>query len=260
MPEPAATIATSTRVDASEKGDTKMALTTLDPPSASCSPWFVSWFDSVHYHKLYAYRDDTEAAGFIDGLIQVLQPDGGSAVLDLGCGAGRHSKYLASKGFSVTGIDLAAHSINEAKRSERPDLHFFRHDMRAPFGSNAMDYVFNLFTSFGYFEDPAEHLMVVRNMADSLKTGGRLVLDYLNVAHAQRRAIPKEVRIIDGFIYRITRWSDASRFFKRIVIEDVDGGECGEYLEQVAKFSVDDFNRMFTFYGLTIDDVYGDYR
>lgn len=28
--------------------------------------WFAAWFDSEHYHKLYAHRSDAEAARFID--------------------------------------------------------------------------------------------------------------------------------------------------------------------------------------------------
>ena len=77
-------------------------------------------------------------------------------------------------------MDLAAGSIREAKKSERPSLRFLQHDMRVPFGRDAFEYVFNFFTSCGYFEDPAEDLAVVRNIATSLRPGGRLVLDYLN--------------------------------------------------------------------------------
>ena len=88
-----------------------MTVAALDARRVERSPWFVSWFDSIHYHNLYAYRDDSEAAGFIDELIQYLGPVNGSSMLDVGCGAGRHSIYLASKGFRVTGIDLSAGSI-----------------------------------------------------------------------------------------------------------------------------------------------------
>jgi SAM-dependent methyltransferase len=235
-----------------------MAATT-GPATTQRSEWFESWFDSPHYHKLYAYRDDAEAARFLDELIGRLGLRRGVRVLDLGCGSGRHSKYLASKGLQVTGIDLAAGSIREAQASQQPSLRFLRHDMRVPFGRGAFDYVFNFFTSFGYFEEPREHLAVVRNMATSLRPGGRLVLDYLNVRYAEARLTPEEPKEIDGVTYKLTRWTDARHLFKRIVVEG-DAGEPLEYVERVARFALIDFERMFAAHNLSIETVYGDYR
>ena len=40
----------------------------------SGNKWFEQWFDSSFYHKLYANRDEKEAADFIDELINELQP------------------------------------------------------------------------------------------------------------------------------------------------------------------------------------------
>src|SRR6476469_4275410 len=93
-------------------------------------PWFKVWFDSPYYHKLYTNRSDEEAAFFIDELVTVLQPKQDAAMLDVGCGNGRHCKRLAAKGFNVTGIDLALSSIRQAKKYETSRLHFFQHDMR----------------------------------------------------------------------------------------------------------------------------------
>ena len=236
-----------------------MTRTTTVQRSPERSEWFASWFDSVHYHKLYAYRDDTEAARFLDELIARLRPRRRARVLDLGCGAGRHSKYLASKGLRVSGMDLAAGSIREAKECEQPGLRFLQHDMRVPFGRDAFDYVFNFFTSFGYFERPGEHMAVVRNIATSLRRGGTLVLDYLNVRYAEARLTSEEVKEIDGVIYRITRWTDARSLFKRIVVEDGAGTPL-EYVERVAKFTLQDFERMFARHDLSIEEVHGDYR
>ena len=156
-------------------------------------------------------------------------------------------------------MDLAAASISEAKKSEQPRLRFLRHDMRVPFGHSTFDYVFNFFTSFGYFEEPGEHLAVVRNIATSLRDGGRLVMDYLNVRHAEARLTPEEVKTIDGVVYRLTRWTDAEHFFKRIVV-DTGATRPLEYVERVAKFTLCDFERMFACHHLTIEEVHGDYR
>src|SRR5258705_11810000 len=101
-----------------------MTLTTTAQSSAERREWFASWFDSVHYHKLYGYRDATEAARFLDELIARLRPCTGARVLDLGCVAGRHSRYLASKNLQVVGMDLAAHRITVAKKSTRLGLRF----------------------------------------------------------------------------------------------------------------------------------------
>jgi SAM-dependent methyltransferase len=221
--------------------------------------WFASWFDSPHYHRLYAYRNEVEAAGFIDALLGRLRPSEGSRVLDLGCGAGRHSRHLASKGFDTTGIDLSASSIAEARKTQLPRLRFRRQDMRLAFGRRTFDYVFNLFTSFGYFERDGDHEAVVRNIAASLKEGGRLVLDYLNVPYAEQHLAPYEEQSIDGIVYRIARWVDHRFLVKRIVIDDGQGARA-QHVERVARFTLGDFDRLLALGGLAIEAVYGDYR
>ncbi len=69
----------------------------------------------------------------------------------------------------------------------------------------------------------------------------------------------EEVKEIDGVTYRLTRWTDARHFFKRIVVEDGDG-EPLEFVERVAKFTLQDFERMFAPHDLRIEEVHGDYR
>ncbi|MDQ3847026.1 MAG: class I SAM-dependent methyltransferase [Bacteroidota bacterium] len=223
-------------------------------------PWFKIWFDSAYYHKLYAHRSKEEAADFVDALIAELQPRKDAVMLDVGCGNGRHCIHLASKGFTVTGIDLALSSIRQAKKYETSLLWFFQHDMQLPFGHNCFDYVFNFFTSFGYFKNVNAHNNVLSNMSNALKQGGKLLLDYMNIYYAEDRLIGKEEKEMDGIIYHITRWMDEKYFFKKIVIEDFRSGGPLEYTEQVARFDLDDFKRMFSAYNLQIEEVYGDYK
>jgi SAM-dependent methyltransferase len=223
------------------------------------SQWFETWFDSEHYRRLYTHRSAAEAAAFVDALVGRLQPTPGASMLDLGCGTGRHAVRLAARGFDVTGLDLAASSIEVAKRLESPTLRFRRHDMRAPFGVRAYDCVFSFFTSFGYFDDPAEQVAVVRNMARALKPGGRLVLDYLNVRYADDHTTPEESIRVDGTTFQIRRWTDGRRFFKRIAVDAGSGGEPIVHREQVARLSLGDFEQLFSAHGLDIEELYGDY-
>jgi SAM-dependent methyltransferase len=221
--------------------------------------WFKQWFDSSFYHQLYANRDEKEASLFIDELLHELQPTAGSRMLDLGCGSGRHSKYLASKGFDLTGLDLAASSIRQARRWETANLHYYRHDMRVPFGRNTFDYVFNFFTSFGYFDDPSEDRKVVGNICSALKPGGVLVMDYINAVHSEKKLVPAEKKEIDGIVYNITRWTTGTHFFKKIRIENMGLAEPIEHIERVKKFSVVDLENLFDHCGLQLEKVYGDY-
>jgi 2-polyprenyl-3-methyl-5-hydroxy-6-metoxy-1,4-benzoquinol methylase len=143
--------------------------------------WYKDWFNSPYYHLLYQHRDVDEASKFITKLIEHLQPKPNARMLDVACGKGRHSKALADMGFDVSGIDLAAESIEEAKELENEHLHFFQHDMRLPFWINYFDYAFNFFTSFGYFKTQREHDNAIRTIAQSICHNGTFVIDYLNV-------------------------------------------------------------------------------
>jgi len=222
--------------------------------------WFKHWFDSSFYHKLYANRDEREAAGFVDELLRELKPADHSEILDLGCGNGRHSKHLASKGFRVTGIDLSVSSIRNAKRWESSSLSFYRHDMRLPFAKNWFDYVFNFFTSFGYFKSSREDYQVMNNISASLKAGGILVMDYINSPYAEKRLVPEEKNEIDGIVYHITRWTNESHFYKKIVLENSGSPHPIEFNEQVTKFSLADFDQMFLKNNLQLQQVYGNYQ
>ncbi|MEO6229378.1 MAG: class I SAM-dependent methyltransferase [Ferruginibacter sp.] len=222
--------------------------------------WFKDWFNSPYYHQLYFNRDEVEAAAFIDKLIVHLKPKPGSRLLDVACGKGRHSRHLAQKGFDVTGIDLSEDSIEEALKFESETLHFYRHDMRLPFWINYFDYAFNFFTSFGYFKTEREHDNSIRTIAQSLKSGGCFVLDYLNVHYAEDHLVHQFEQEIADINYFITKWFDETHFYKKIVVEDDALSEPLVYTEKVAKFSLGDFTDMLAYQDLQIQEVFGDYN
>jgi len=222
--------------------------------------WFLDWFNSPYYYQLYAAHDDAEAVGFIEKLLQVLQPAPGSRMLDLACGRGRHARILAAHGFDVTGLDIAPNSINYAKKFEQENLHFFQHDMRLPFHVNYFDTAFNFFTSFGYFQTDREHQKALRAVGHSLKQGGRLVLDYLNSPYAAAHLVTGMEKEVDGVRFMVSKWQDATHFYKSIRVEDKKLNKTLEFMERVAKFTIEDFTRLCTQAGLQIVQVFGDYN
>ena len=221
--------------------------------------WYKEWFNSSFYHKLYFERDDNEAAEFISRLLSHLNPSPGSRIIDVGCGKGRHSKILASYGYQVTGIDLSPESIEEALKRGNGNPEFFVHDMRLPFLINYFDFAFNFFTSFGFFKTRREHDDAIRTIANCLKPGGILVIDYLNVHYSEDHLVHNEVKEIEGTVYELHRWFDESHFFKKITIKDKSLSRPIEFTEQVAKFTLNDFMDMLSYRNIQVEEVFGDY-
>lgn len=222
--------------------------------------WYKSWFNSPFYHKLYFERDEKEAQAFILRLLDFLHPKKDSRILDVACGRGRHSKFLAAQGFDVTGIDLSPDAIEFAKQFERDNLHFYLHDMRLPAWINYFDYAFNFFTSFGYFATRREHDDAVYMIAKCLKSSGYALFDYLNVHYVEENLVHEETRMVGETKYEINRWMDEEHFYKKIVLSDPALDKSKEFCEKVAKLSLGDFTDMLSFQGMQVVDVFGDYQ
>ncbi len=120
-----------------------------------------------------------------EGTNQILERLGvspGASILDLCCGPGRYALEFARRGFQVTGVDRTAAYLDEARRradAERLEVELVREDMRTFVRPGGFAAAVNLFTSFGYFEDPADDLRVARNLHESLRPGGKLLMELL---------------------------------------------------------------------------------
>jgi SAM-dependent methyltransferase len=116
----------------------------------------------------------------VEHALTLLAPPVGAKLLDLCCGVGRHSLELARRGFVVTGVDRTRRYLEIAREraaAEGISVELVHSDMREFVRPGQFDGAINLFTSFGYFEDPADDLRTARNLYESIKPGGRLVLD-----------------------------------------------------------------------------------
>ncbi|MCC1485394.1 SAM-dependent methyltransferase [Winogradskyella immobilis] len=219
--------------------------------------WYASWFDTPFYHILYKDRDYTEAQAFMDTLTQYLNLPENAKVLDLACGKGRHSVYLNKLGYQITGVDLSEQSIAHAKQFENDTLKFNVHDMTKPY-PDTFDAVFNLFTSFGYFETDECNLKTVESIKAELNASGFGVIDFMNAEYVIDHLIPENTKTVDGIDFLQKRRLENGYIIKDISF-DVDD-EHYEYQERVKALTLNDFESFFEKAGVHLLDVFGDYK
>jgi SAM-dependent methyltransferase len=219
--------------------------------------WYASWFDTPYYHILYKDRNYTEAQDFMDNLTNYLNIPEQGKILDLACGKGRHSVYLNSLGYNVTGADLSEQSIAYAEQFENDTLKFKVHDMSKPY-PDTFDAVFNLFTSFGYFEDEKCNLETIKSIQAELNEFGFGVIDFMNTNYVIENLIPENIKTVEGIDFHQKRSVKDGYIIKDISF-DADG-EHFEFQERVKAFTLKDFEGLFEKAGVHLLDVFGDYK
>lgn len=228
-------------------------------PSVPPAEWFSTWFDSPYYHRLYQNRDEEEARAFLAQLLAYLHPKPGARLLDLACGKGRHALYLSEQGYEVTGVDLSAESIRHARQFAHEHLHFQVHDMREPLPVGPFDFVLNLFTSFGYFEQETDNVVALRNAAAALRPGGKMVIDFMNTALTLQHLVAHETKQVAATEFRLYRHFQQGFIVKEIRFLDEQGQE--QYFEErVRALSREQFEEYFRMAGLRLVEVLGDYH
>jgi len=215
--------------------------------------WFEQWFGE-EYHALYPHRDDEDARRAV-ALIRGVVPWGrDDRILDLACGPGRHAAELERLGGHVVGFDLSRAMLRRAR--ERTHAGLVRGDMRSlPFRDGSFALAVNLFTSFGYFLDDAEHRLVVRQVAAALSQRGHFVLDYLN-ADQVRRTLAQGAPVGEKQSGVTRRLGADGRFvIKEIELRD----EGRRFQERVRLYNADDLTALLTGAGLRVVARFGDY-
>ena len=146
--------------------------------------WWRTWFGPGYlavYDDYLAERTPVEVDQ-IEALLRMKPPQ---RVLDLPCGQGRHSIELARRGYDVTGVDLSPFMLDVARTRAAAagvQVRWLEGDMRRPPCGESFDVILNLFTSFGYFADPADDQLVLTAGMAMLAPGGRLLVEVINGA------------------------------------------------------------------------------
>ncbi len=148
------------------------------------SSWNASGYEQ---HHSYVWRHGED-------LIELLAPQPGERILDLGCGPGQLTALLAASGAHVVGLDQDGNMLAQA-REHYPNIEFVQ--------ANAADFV--LSEPFdAVFSNAALHWMkeqaaVIENVARALKPGGRFVAEMGGNGNISRivRAILDTLEAID---------------------------------------------------------------
>ncbi len=163
-----------------------------DPVAADQPPWWQAAFASAN-REVYAHRDDAAAAAEVAAIAARLGPQRG-AVLDAGCGCGRHVAALAALGLHAVGIDWSLDLLRAATGRVACRAAVARGDLRhPPFADGAFAAVLSLFTAFGYGDDD-ENARLFARLAALLEPGGWFVLDLPDPARVRRTLVPESCR------------------------------------------------------------------
>ncbi|MHC4080893.1 MAG: class I SAM-dependent methyltransferase [Planctomycetota bacterium] len=153
-------------------------------------PWWHAFFDWTYAEFGLTDPDPEHIATTVEFLHRVLELSEGLCVFDQCCGVGRLSLPLARRGVRVIGVDQTAAYIEQARQEARDEglpAEFHCGDAFEFVTERPCDTAVNWFTSFGYHERDEVNARMLRCAYDSLRPGGRFVVDYLNLPRVFRR-------------------------------------------------------------------------
>jgi len=194
----------------------------------------------------------------------MLRPPDGARVLDLACGAGRHSLELRRRGFEVVGADISPELLEIARRDaaeQSLEAEFVEADLRELDFDAEFDVVLSLNDgAIGYFETDEENLRSFEVIARALKPGGQHLMQLPNVLYAQKNLPQKSWISGDSMIELVEhRWNKSNRYMEGAMIP-VRFGEVLDELKPIQfrqrLYTVEELREILDGVGLTLETTF----
>jgi len=145
------------------------------------------WYETLFENYGVKYDNESYTQGTIgecDFIEKEINYNKSYKIIDVGCGTGRHAIELTKRGYRVTGIDLSESQLQRAKekaRAQNLQIDFRKHDARQLPFSQEFDLAIMLCEgAFALMETDEMNYEILRNVANSLKSTGKLIFTTLN--------------------------------------------------------------------------------
>ncbi|HZT11274.1 MAG TPA: class I SAM-dependent methyltransferase [Candidatus Baltobacteraceae bacterium] len=130
-----------------------------------------------YYDALYRAmgKDYEKEAAQVRDIVQQRCRSGGNALLDAGCGTGRHIEYLRAD-FSCEGLDVER-SMLDIARDRNPDVPFHLGDMMGFNLGKRFDAIVSLFGAIGNMPNVGRLDQTLQTFARHLRPGGVVIVE-----------------------------------------------------------------------------------
>jgi SAM-dependent methyltransferase len=225
-------------------------------------PWYKSFFNEDYVRVYSPFLTAERTAQEVTAITQFLGLPGGSTILDLCCGYGRHAIPLAQRGYNVIGLDLSEVLLQLARTeadAQGVKIRWIQGDMRTIPFDNTLDAVINVFTSFGYLANEEEDLQVLAQIHKALRPGGQFLLETVHQSRVMQSFSPYGIlHYDDGLIVleerRIDLVGSRNEVHITLILPD---GKRREYHQSMRIYTLTELIRMLTTVGLQVQAYYG---
>ena len=173
---------------------------------------------SQYYDLLYETKDYNAEVEYIDGLLKKFAPQK-SNILELGSGTGKHARLLATKKYSVTGIERSAEMVAIADKNPVENLHIEVGDIRSYLLNARFDIALSLFHVISYLTTNEDLILAFRNVAQHLNRGGLFIFDVWYTPAVYSQSPETRIKRLHNDTINITRLAESVINYRTNVVD-----------------------------------------